>query len=84
MKLPSFPGFDRFIFLSVISIPGTLAMFWKYQNKGKTIAYPLVKKVLKNKTGHSQGHLFLVTSKVYGFLRPVLYIRVYFELVQNY
>ena len=28
-----------------------------------TIAYHLVKKVLKNKTGHRQGHLFLVLKK---------------------
>ena len=38
------------------------------------MAYPLVKKVLKNKTVHSPGHLFLITSKVYGFLLQLLYL----------
>ena len=50
-----------------------MSVYPENENKGKTIAYPLVKKVLKNKTGHSQGHLFLVTSKVYSFLRRLLY-----------
>ena len=71
VKLQSYSGFDRFIFLFVISALDTLAMFWRC--KGKTIGYPLVKTVLKNKTGHSQGHIFIVTSKVYGLLWRVLY-----------
>ena len=33
-----------------------------------------VKKVLKNKTVQSPGHLFLITSKVYGFLLQLLYL----------
>ena len=72
-KLPRFSVFDRITFLFVISFPIMLAMFWNYQNIGKTIGYPQVKEVFKNKTGHSQGQLFLVTSKVYALLMRLLY-----------
>ena len=44
LKIPSFPGFERFLFLVVISISVMLATIPKCQNKDETIAYPLVKK----------------------------------------
>ena len=41
-------------------MPATIPI---WQILSLTIAYCLVKKVLKNKTGHRQGHFFLVLKK---------------------
>ena len=53
LKIPSFPDFDFDLFLLITIVSINPATFPIWEILALTIAYGLVKKVFKNKTGHT-------------------------------
>ena len=71
LEITKFPWLQQ-VSISICNFHSRYAMQCVESTKRKA-AYLLVK-VLKNKTGHSQDHFFLVTSKKYGLLWRELYL----------